>query len=175
MNQILKLLSGGDRRSIGRSDEVVELILQQPDKFDDLFRGFYETDPVIRMRTADAVEKVTAQDPALLIPYKEPMLELLESAEQIEVQWHLAQIIPRLPLTNDEISRAYQTMEKYLSSSSAIVQTCGLQCLFDLSLRDARLLASTRSYLESGMENQSKAVRSRSRNLMKELEKHEKR
>lgn len=175
MNQILKLLSGGDRRSIGRSDEVVELILQRPDKFDDLFRGFYETDPVIRMRTADAVEKVTAQDPALLIPYKEPMLELLESAEQIEVQWHLAQIIPRLPLTNDEISRAYQTMEKYLSSSSAIVQTFGLQCLFDLSLRDARLLASTRSYLESGMENQSKAVRSRSRNLMKELEKHEKR
>ncbi|MEL7568910.1 MAG: hypothetical protein AAGU27_29150, partial [Dehalobacterium sp.] len=59
MNQILKLLVGEDRRSIGHSDEVVQIILQQPEKFDELFQGLYELDPIIRMRTADAIEKIT--------------------------------------------------------------------------------------------------------------------
>lgn len=52
MNSILNMLAGGDLRSIGKSDEIVLLILEETDLFKDLFQRFYSTEPVIRMRTS---------------------------------------------------------------------------------------------------------------------------
>lgn len=171
MNSILELLAGGDRRSIGRSDEVVRLVLRQPEKFTELFQGFYIDDPIIRMRTADAVEKITAINPQLLFPHKQAILDLVEQVSQIEVQWHLAQIIPRLPLDQKEIGKSYSSIEKYLESSSAIVRAFSLQCLFDLSKKDSGYINVTKQYLEKGLQNSSKAIQSRCRTLLKEIKK----
>ena len=58
---ILEKLKGGDRRSIGRANEVVADVLRDPTLFDALFNGMLNDDPIVRMRSADAVEKITAQ------------------------------------------------------------------------------------------------------------------
>ena len=173
MNSILDLLIGGDRRSIGRANEVSQLILQQPDKFSDLFQGLYAQNPVIRMRAADVIEKVTANDPHHLIPYKQAVLDLLDQTSQIEVQWHLAQIVPRLPLNQDEVQKSYASIEKYLESSSSIVKAFSLQCLFDLSQKAPQYLPITKQYLEKGSRSSTKAVQTRCRRLLEEIEKYE--
>ena len=54
-------LTGGDRRSIGRSNEVVADVLADPSLFDLIFDAIASDDPLIAMRAADAVEKVTAR------------------------------------------------------------------------------------------------------------------
>lgn len=174
MRQILDLLVGGDRRSIGKSDEVVQIVLRQPANFDALFQGFYSPHPVVRMRTADAVEKITAEKPELLLPYHTPMLEMLEHCEQMEVQWHLAQIIPRLSLSPTEVFECYHKVEKYLASPSAIVNTFALQCLVDLAFQQNTLLTETKRHLKAGGTSRSKAVQSRCRKLIKEMEAYEK-
>ena len=58
MNEILHKLQGGDLRSIGRSDEVVQDILNKPSLFKDVFMGILSDDPIVRMRSADAIEKL---------------------------------------------------------------------------------------------------------------------
>ena len=61
---LLDELSGGDLRSIGASDEVVAQVLQQPALFTQLIDGLlYSTDPVVRMRCADAMEKISGNTP----------------------------------------------------------------------------------------------------------------
>ena len=70
MPSILEKLQGSDRRSIGRSNEVVAEVLAQPSLFDELFGGLLDADPIVRMRAADAVEKITAKHPDWLKPYK---------------------------------------------------------------------------------------------------------
>ena len=70
MKDILEKLKGGDRRSIGRVEEVVQDVLSDPSLFRALFKGLSSGDPVIRMRSADAVEKITATHPDYLQPYK---------------------------------------------------------------------------------------------------------
>lgn len=70
MHPLLKKLSGGDRRSIGRSNEVVAHVLAHLAHFRYVFEGLATDDPVVRMRSADAIEKITAQRPDLLRPYK---------------------------------------------------------------------------------------------------------
>ena len=59
MTGILEILKGGDLRSIGRSEEVVQIVLEDPDKFGDVIKGMVHEDPIIRMRSSDAVEKIT--------------------------------------------------------------------------------------------------------------------
>lgn len=90
MTHILEMLAGGDRRSIGRSNEAVALILENPELFDALFSGLLSDDPVIRMRSADAVEKVTAIHPEYLVSHKQTLLNTLARVEQRKCagMWH---------------------------------------------------------------------------------------
>jgi len=74
MTKILQKLKGGDLRSIGRTDEVVEEILQNPCLFSDVFEGMLYDDPIVRMRSADALEKVSKIHPEFLQPFKNRLI-----------------------------------------------------------------------------------------------------
>ena len=76
MHTLLQSLSGGDRRSVGESNRVVSLIFENPELIGVLFQGLETSDPVLRMRCADVIEKVTAKLPGLLVPHKKSILQL---------------------------------------------------------------------------------------------------
>ncbi len=102
MAQLLDRLQGGDRRSIGRVAEVVAEVLSNPDRFGELIAGMQHPDPVVRMRAADAAEKVSADHPDYLSRYKDELLHQIAQSTQQEVRWHVAQMLPRLALSADE-------------------------------------------------------------------------
>lgn len=60
---ILDLLKGGDRRSIGRSNQVVARLRRCPLLFPVLIDGMHHPDELVRMRAADAAEKRTVDHP----------------------------------------------------------------------------------------------------------------
>ena len=70
MHPFLHTLSGGDRRSVGESNRAVLAVLECPELIGVLFQGLETPDPILRMRCADAIEKVTANRPELLLPFK---------------------------------------------------------------------------------------------------------
>jgi hypothetical protein len=59
MDTILRKLECGDRRSIGRVDEVVTAVIKNPALFKEPIAGLFVEDPVVRMRAADVTEKIT--------------------------------------------------------------------------------------------------------------------
>jgi hypothetical protein len=71
MSDILEKLRGGDLRSIGRSNEVAREVESDPSIFESIFIGLFNSDPVVRMRSADVIEKVTQSKPMLLFGYTE--------------------------------------------------------------------------------------------------------
>lgn len=165
---ISALLKGGDRRSIGRSNHVVKLVLREPKRFAELIACLWSDDPIVRMRAADAAEKVSVVQPELLTPHKTELLGLLAEAEQIELRWHLAQMIPRLPLTQGEKRRAADTLQLYLEDRSSIVRTFALQALADISRNDAELGPHVREILEQSLRLGTAAMKARARKLLKE-------
>jgi len=58
-SNILELLKGGDRRSIGLANEVAAAVSKKLTLFSALMKGWWSGDPLVRMRTADATEKIT--------------------------------------------------------------------------------------------------------------------
>lgn len=61
MIKILQKLTGGDLCSIGRAEEVVDDILRNPSLFAEVFEGMLHDDSCVRMRSADALEKVSSK------------------------------------------------------------------------------------------------------------------
>jgi hypothetical protein len=166
---IVPLLEGGDRRSIGRADEVAENVSHNPALFPELMQCLWSRDPVVRMRAADATEKVTRTLPDLLRPYKKELLNLTAGAAQQELQWHLAAMVPRLPLSPRERRLAFSSLTAYLRSCSSIVKTCALQGLADLAVDDSTLRAAATKILHQSTRNGTPAMKARSRKLLLQL------
>jgi HEAT repeat protein len=167
--RLADMLGGGDRRSIGKSNEVAKLILSEPKRFAELIECLWDEDPIVRMRAADAAEKITVSRPELLKPFKRELLGLLAEAEQIELRWHLALMVPRLALSRVERERAATALQRYLEDRSSIVKTCALQGLVDLARQDPSLRELARGTLEESLRTGTAAMKARARKLMNGL------
>jgi hypothetical protein len=169
VHPLLQKLQGGDRRSIGRSDEVAAEVAAAPELFDALFSGMLSADPIVRMRAADAAEKITAGRPEWLAPYKTVLLTQLSLSDQPEVRWHVALMLPRLRLNVRERGKALAILEGYLEDKSRIVKTCALQAMADLALADPALGPAVRARLAQALSEGTPAMKARSRKLLAAL------
>lgn len=168
---ILDLLAGGDRRSLGRANQIATTVSRHPELFSQLIAGLWSTDPVVRMRAADATEKVTRPRPDLLQPYKRELLGLMSECQQQELRWHLAVIIPRLTMSGKERQAAISALTGYLEDRSSIVKTFALQGLADLVQDDPSIRAQVRETLRAATRTGTPAMKARSRKLLLHLEK----
>jgi hypothetical protein len=163
------MLQGKDRRSIGRSDEAVQLVLREPGYFPEIIRCLWNENSVVRLRAADAAEKVSRKRPRLLDRFKGELLGLLAETKQIEVRWHLGLIVPRLDLTAVERQRAAKELWNYLDDQSSIVKTFALQGLSDLARNEPGLRSEVRALLEESTRSGTAAMKARARRLLKEF------
>ena len=129
MTEILDKLRGGDRCSIGRSEEVVADVVRDPPLFDALVAGMLDADPLVRMRSADAVEKATRERPAWLVAHRRLILDRIDTIDRQEVHWHVAQMIPRPGLSEADVPDVRVIFEDYLADRSRIVQVEAMHAL----------------------------------------------
>ncbi len=169
MGKIIAKLAGGDRRSIGRVEEVISDILADPSDFAELFQGLSHKDEVIRMRAADAIEKISRQNPEFIEPFKAEFMYEISQIEQQEVRWHWAQIVPRLQLKREERQQVVDVLISFLDDPSKIVNTFAMQSLADLTLEDPDLRPTVLPILEKKTASGSPAMKSRGRKLLRLL------
>ncbi len=170
MSSLLEKLKGGDLRSIGRSDEVVRDILNEPTLFNEVFEGILSNDPLIRMRSADAIEKVSSIKPSYLQPYKNRLIDEVSQIEQQEVRWHLAQMFSYIEINEHETDRIVSLLLNYIDNDrSKIVQVNSIQTLTNLAVRYQRIKPVTVNKLQEIIRVGSSAVVSRARKLLERL------
>ena len=85
---VLDKLRGGDIRSIGRSNEIVADIEKDSTLIEKVFPGLYDSDPVLKARSADVTEKATRNRPEFLLKHKKEIISILKDETQQEVCWH---------------------------------------------------------------------------------------
>jgi HEAT repeat protein len=169
MHPILKKLTGGTRRSIGKANQVAAEVLTHPNLFPHLVTALASHDELLRMRAADAIEKITTRNPSLLQPFKKKFLVIASRATQQEVRWHAAQIIPRLDLTPKERAAAVDILFDYLRDKSSIVKTFAMQALADLATTDPKLKSQIIPLLEELTQIGTPAMRARGRKILRKL------
>ncbi|MEW6508197.1 MAG: hypothetical protein AB1432_10675 [Bacteroidota bacterium] len=171
MLTIYDLLKGHDLRSIGKSNEVVELVMRHPDLFDDLFNGIFHEDKVMRARCADAVEKSAKQFPVCIQKKKKIILKKLPHFKQKEVRWHIARILGYLKLTPKEKELAAGYLFDWLKrDSSIIVKVMSMQTLAEFAGMDKKFLKPVLVEIDRQMINGEPAVKARGRKIIRYLQ-----
>lgn len=130
------LLLGKDLRSISRSNEVVRSVNDQ-ESFDELFKLLLHHERLLVMRAADAIEKITVAHPGFLRPHKQQLMSLLKSALHKELKWHIALLVTRLALNEEELKEVWDVLSYWAQNpnESKIVRVNSIQGLFELSVR----------------------------------------
>jgi hypothetical protein len=161
-----ELLSGGDRRSLGRARTVLALVSQSPQQVAELVPLLADPDGVVAMRAADVLEKFSRDYPASLQPYRRSLLRLLPLTRQQEVQWHLALLVPRLTLTSPQRTAVLLALEGYLRSESSLVRTLALQGMADLVSQAPRLWPRVERHLRRATTQGTPAMKARAKRLL---------
>jgi hypothetical protein len=148
---------------------VVTIVLGKPDLFDVLFQGLENSDPILRMRCADAIEKITVCRPELLAPYRNKLIGALSKIEQQEVRWHVAPLLTRLQLSRSEEAAVIKILLSYTNDRSSILKTMAIQALADIAIRNPRYLAIVEQRIAELQVTGTPAVKSRCKSLLQEL------
>lgn len=170
INALFEKLAAGDMRTTGKSDDVVTEVLRNPSKISALFAGLSDIRPGVRMRSADALEKITLEKPALIQTYIRKLLKAAQSSTQQEVQWHIAQIVTHVKPSMREVNHFAGIMLRYYRTSrSRIVQAFSLTALVHLAEYDKNIKKTVKELLPLAIKNGSPAVKSRAKKLILEL------
>ncbi len=171
MGHILHKLTGGDLRSIGKAEEVVQDILIKPALFAEVFEGMLHDDPRVRMRSADVLQKVSSKHPEYLQPFKDRLINQVSMIEQAEVRWHLAQMFSYLEINRAERDKIITILLSYLETEeSKIVKVCSIQTLADLAEKDEDIKFKVLTKLKEIAATGSPAMVSRARKLIDRLD-----
>lgn len=121
MNQAFAemLAEDGKKNSLGRANEVVEIVLNDRSRLDELYRTIFDTDAWVRMRAIDAFEKVCRLHPSWIQSYIDAIQTDLSDNTQASIQWHIAQIYSHVELTQLQRKAAIHWLKTILRSSDA--------------------------------------------------------
>ena len=82
------------------------------------------------------------------------------------MRWHLAQMVPRLPLGVTERRRAVAALKRNLEDRSSIVKTCALEALTLLAAGNPKLDDEVKELLHDAERSGTSAMRARARRLL---------
>lgn len=161
-------LQGGHPNSLGRTDEVVGLVLAAPPRLDELYRCYFADDEVVRLRTSSALKRVCALHPDWLLPYVDGLLGEVARIPQPSAQWTLAQLMTALGdrFTDAQRARATEVLKRNLASATdwiVLIQT--MQTLAAWAEADVGLKEWVELHLLRLAEDPRKSVAGKARRL----------
>ena len=112
------LAEGGKSNSLGRAAEVVQTVLADQSRLEELYDCMSENDAWVRMRAADALEKICRVNPDWLEPYIDRLLNDYSENSQPSIQWHMAQIFEQVNLTPEQEQKIITWMTTRLEDPS---------------------------------------------------------
>lgn len=112
------LAIGGKSNSLGRTSEVIEAVIKDRSRIEELYACTLNKDPWVRMRAIDAIEKISRQHPDWILPFVERFSADLHGSTQPSIQWHLAQIYRQIDLEDTQVTVIRNWLQRLVSTSN---------------------------------------------------------
>ena len=167
-----EILKGGYPNSLGRTREVVGMVLAERARLEEMFATMADPDEVVRLRVGDALEKICREQPGWFVAHIERLLGDLGQITQPSVRWHVAQMLHRLRtnLSEDQARRATGLLQRNLTTSTDwIVLNVTMDVLTEWAHQDPPLTGWLRLELERLRKDDRKSVAKRAAKRLAEL------
>jgi len=162
------MLTGGHPNSLGRTVEVVDTVLADKSRLAELFECYRSADPVVRLRTSNALKRVQALRHGWLVPYLDRLIDEIGALDQPSAQWTLAQLFLRYTpdMTPAQHGRAVALLKRNLEQHHDwIVLNTTMVTLHAWSRSDPELHAWLHPHLERLASDPRTSVAGRARKL----------
>ncbi|MCB0278655.1 MAG: hypothetical protein KDD94_04085 [Calditrichaeota bacterium] len=171
INVLLADLEGGDIRSIGESERVVQKVIDEPGFFPLLVEGFFVDDPIIRSRATDAAVKILKIHRQLLLPFQSRVLYDLPIIDQKETKWHYCMMLDFLEFNEPELKRVFKQLTEFLREDDKFLKVFVMQALVDIVLKYSIYQAETIDIVNQLTVHGTASQQARGRKLLKTLRK----
>ena len=119
INAFEDMLTGGHPNSLGRTVEVVNVILKDKSKLEDLYQCYFSEDEIVRMRVSNAFKRVCKEKPRWVIEYADRFISEISKIDQPSAQWTFAQLMMLLDTKLSAVQRkkVIKILQKNLETS----------------------------------------------------------
>lgn len=172
-NTFETMLTGGHRNSLGQTVEVVNVVLKNKARLDDLYQCYFSEDEVVRLRVSNAIKRICQEHPDWLVPYLDRFIAKVSTINQASTQWTLAQLFLCLDsmMTDRQKNKATIIMKKNLQTSDDwIVQNQTMATLGLWATKDTDLKNWLEPQLKKLSTSYRKSVASRAKKILKTLD-----
>lgn len=166
------MLTGGHPNSLGRTEEVVALVLADRGRLDELYGCYFSADEVVRLRVSSAMKRVTIAHPEWTMEFMEGLQREVAAIDQASTQWTLALIfdLTRDLMTDRQRSRALEIMEHNLANHDDwIVLNNSMRVLGSWAVDDEELRLRLRPHAQRLVEDPRKSVSATASRLLERL------
>jgi hypothetical protein len=165
-------LAGGHPNSLGRTVEVVGLVLANQDRLRELLDCYRSGDAVVRMRVSNALKRIEAEHHDWLLPHLDELIDDVGRLDQASAQWTLAQLLGRYAddLSTDQRRRALALLKRNLEHHNDwIVLNHTLDTLSDWATSDDKLRMWLRPHVERLAKEPRKSIARRATKKLAQL------
>jgi hypothetical protein len=169
MERLETMLTGGHPNSLGRTVEVVETVIADRSRLTELLDCYRSDDPVVRLRTSNALKRLEAQRHDWLMPFLDRLIDEVGALDQASAQWTMAQLFLRYSpdLSPDQRVRATALLKGYLEHGQDwIVLNATMETLSRWAEQDAGLRKWLAIHLRRLADDPRKSVAQRAKKLM---------
>lgn len=162
------MLTGGHPNSLGHTIEVVEAVLADRSRLRELLDCYRSNDPVVRLRTSNALKRVEAERHDWLVPFLDRLIDEVGALDQPSAQWTLAQLFLRFTwdMTPEQRDGASGLMKRNLEKyDDWIVLNATMETLFEWSRDDASLRGWLKPHLDRLAKDPRRSVAGRAKKL----------
>jgi len=85
-------LTGGHPNSLGNTILIVEEILKNNDRIQELFDCYFSKDEIVRLRVSNAFKRIAKEKPELVVAFLDQFISTISKINQASTQWTFAQL-----------------------------------------------------------------------------------
>lgn len=168
-DSLRRLLAGGDRRSIARSNEALALLRADPARIADLVNLAEDSDWLVVMRAVDLLDKLAHEHPEWIQPHRKLFIGPLADHPSWEIRLQIARALPLLRWTRAEWQRVTSILLGYARQPQKFVKAWSADSLSQLAADDASLIPVVEALIEDFERSGSPALVSRARQIRHRL------
>ena len=163
------LLSGGDRRSIARSNQALTLLRMHPARMSEVVALTEDADWLVSMRSLDLLDKLAHEHPEWIERHKHVLIGPLADSDKWEIRLQIVRALALFDWTPTERRRVLEILLRDVEHPQKFVRAWALDSLAIFAEQDASLLPVVRRKLREFERSGSKALAARARRIRERL------
>jgi hypothetical protein len=163
------LLTGGDRRSIARANDVLAMARKDAALVSELALLAADDNWLVAQRALDVLEKLAREQPERVERYKDVFVGKAADSDQWEVRLQVVRALALFEWPSRSRKRALQILLRDIEHPQTFVRAWALDSLATFAVKDRRLMPVVGEYLTAFEHSQRPALVARAKHIRARL------